>query len=30
MDGKIVLKELWKAEEDKEANPRVIEELAKG
>jgi hypothetical protein len=28
--GKIDLAELWKAEEDKEADPVVIEALAKG
>jgi hypothetical protein len=27
MNGKIDLKELWKAEEDKEAEPEVIERL---
>lgn len=30
LEGKIDLEALWKAEEDKELDPRVIEALAKG
>jgi hypothetical protein len=30
LEGKIDLKELWKAEEDKELDPAKVEGLAKG